>query len=116
MLLVRDVLDKQLIDKAGRKMGRVDGIVIALHEGKPPEVRAIELGSVVLGRRLHERVGRWLQHLAGRCGWNGVYRIPWRRITVTKQEIRVSMTAERTRVLIVERWLRDRIIGRIPGG
>jgi len=116
VLLARDVLDKQLIDKTGRRMGRVDGIVIALHQGRPPEVRAIELGSAVLGRRLHERVGRWLQHLAGRWGWNGVYRIPWRRITVMKHEIRAGMIAERTRALVVERWLRERIVGRIPGG
>ena len=31
--LIRDVLDNQLVDRDGRRMGRVDGIVAELREG-----------------------------------------------------------------------------------
>ncbi|HWI12652.1 MAG TPA: hypothetical protein VNT02_00280 [Burkholderiales bacterium] len=115
MLLVRDVLDKQLVDKTGRKMGRVDGILMTVHKDEPPEVRAIELGSVVLARRVHPRVGSWMARLARRLRLNGVYRISWRRIAVGK-DIRADILGERTRALKLERWLRDRVIARIPGG
>ncbi|MGE5465674.1 MAG: hypothetical protein ACM3RQ_00710 [Methanocella sp.] len=115
MLLARDVLDKQLVDKSGRPMGRVDGIVIAFRPGTRPEVKAIELGSVVVARRLHPRIGRWVLRLARRYHWNGIYRIPWHRIAVGRRGLRADLAAERTRALKVERWLRDEIIARIPG-
>lgn len=115
MLLVRDVLDKQLVDKTGRKMGRVDGILVSMHKEQPPEVKAIELGSVVLARRVHPRVGSWIARLASRLRLTGVYRISWRRISVGR-DIRADIVGERTRALKLERWLRDRVIARIPGG
>ena len=57
MDLVRDVLDKQVVDRNGREMGRVDAIVLEARPGKPPLVRAIEIGPEVLARRLHPALG-----------------------------------------------------------
>ena len=41
MLLGREILDQQVIDAAGRQMGKVDGIVLQLGEirGKPGSIR-----------------------------------------------------------------------------
>src|SRR5436305_13114743 len=78
MDLVRDVLDKQLVDAKQRRLGKVDGLVLALAPGEPPTVAAIELGPRVLARRLSPRVGRWTVAIAPRLGvpHDDPYRIP----------------------------------------
>ena len=38
--LIRDLLDKQLVDSDDTKMGRIDGIVLAIGEGAPQIGRA----------------------------------------------------------------------------
>jgi hypothetical protein len=60
MDLIRDVLDNQLVDRNGRKMGKVDGIAIELRENKPPRLAYIETGAPTLARRLHPRLARWV--------------------------------------------------------
>jgi hypothetical protein len=61
--LVRDLLDTQLVDADETKMGRVDGIVLAIDDDGPPRIDHLELGFAVLARRVHPRVERWLQSL-----------------------------------------------------
>ena len=41
MDLVRDLLDRQLTDRSGRNLGRVDGVVLELRANRPPRVRLI---------------------------------------------------------------------------
>jgi sporulation protein YlmC with PRC-barrel domain len=67
MDVVRDVLDKSVVDRNGREMGRVDGLLLEQDAGQPPRVAAILIGPAALGFRLHpglERaaalVERWL--------------------------------------------------------
>jgi len=45
--LARDVLDKQVIDPDGCKVGKVDGIVLALREHRPPRVIAMEISQAL---------------------------------------------------------------------
>ena len=56
--LGRDVLDKQVVDRDGIKMGRVDGLVLEVREGHAPRIEAIEMGGVVLAARIHPRLAR----------------------------------------------------------
>jgi len=55
MDLLRDILDKQIIDRDLTSLGRVDGIVLELRDNAPPRIDAIELGFAVLARRLGPR-------------------------------------------------------------
>ena len=59
MDLVRDLLDKKVVDRNGREMGRVDRIVLDVREGAPPRVAAFEIGPSALAARLGARLGRW---------------------------------------------------------
>ncbi|PMS29797.1 hypothetical protein C0Z16_17635 [Paraburkholderia rhynchosiae] len=118
MDLVRDVLDKQLVDRHGAKMGRVDGIVAELRPGRPPEVIAIETGSVTMARRIGERAARWVARLAARIGgarYAEPYRIPWSRVRSIKIDIQVDVDVLDTPLGRWQRWLSDHIVGRIPG-
>ena len=56
MDLIRDCLDKQLSDRHGRKMGKVDGLVMQIEKGQQPRIAYIEVGAVTQARRLHPRL------------------------------------------------------------
>ncbi len=58
MDLVRDLLDKQVVDRNDREMGRVDAVILELRPDKAPLVRAIEIGPEVLASRMHPALGR----------------------------------------------------------
>jgi len=112
--LVADVLDKQLVDAKKNKLGKADGLVIVLREGKPPRVAYIECGAAVVARRL----GRWCERavlaLNRRLGVRDQprYRIPWSK--VKDIEIDIDVEIDEHPLLAWEDWLREHIVGRIP--
>jgi hypothetical protein len=117
MDLVRDVLDKQLHDRKLRNMGKVDGLIVELRDGQRPQVTYIEVGGTTLAYRLGDRLARWA--MAWRRRWaNGSplsYRIPWSKVAEVGLDIDLALDGEETPALAWERWLRDHVIGRIPG-
>lgn len=118
MDLIRDCLDKQLLDRNGHKMGRVDGLIMELTgDGEQPRVTFVEVGAVTQATRLHPRLGRLVAALARRWGRaeSDPYRIPWARVVPTGDDVTVGLLAEETPALAWERWLRAHVIGRIPG-
>jgi sporulation protein YlmC with PRC-barrel domain len=60
MHLVRDVLDKPIVDRNRREVGRTDGVVLAM-DSDSLSVRALRVGLAVLGYRLHPAVGRFVE-------------------------------------------------------
>ncbi|MCA1815310.1 MAG: hypothetical protein LC746_02670 [Acidobacteria bacterium] len=117
MDLVRDCLDKQLVDRHGRRMGRVDGIVIEIGGDAQPRVASVEVGVVTQVSRLHPRLGRFAARLARRWGKaaGDPYRIPWSQITATGVNVTAGVEAEKTPAFAWEKWLRAKVVGRIPG-
>ena len=117
MELIRDCLDKQLSDRNGRKMGKVDGLVMLIEEGKRPRVAYIEVGGVTQARRLHPRLARWVARLSKR--WrvdrSDPFRIPWSKAVTSGIDVTVNEDAEKTPALDWEKWLRKNVIGKIPG-
>lgn len=116
--LVRDVLDKQLIDRYETMMGRADGVVLALRDGEPPEVDHLQLGAVVLARRLHPLAERFVEWLRRR--WpvrhEAVQIVRWPTVAeITAHDLKLDLEAETTPALEWERWLRTHIVDRIPG-
>jgi sporulation protein YlmC with PRC-barrel domain len=94
MDLVRDCLDKQLVDRNGHNMGRVDAVILELEEGKQPVVAYIEVGAVSQFERLHRGSGRIVKAISKRWGvarqdpfhMKSGYRIPWNKIDFTDPE------------------------------
>jgi sporulation protein YlmC with PRC-barrel domain len=117
MDLVRDVLDKQLVDKQQRRLGKVDGLVLALAPGEPPKVAAIEVGPLVLARRLSPRIERWTVALVARLGAprDDRCRIPWSKVRDVGLDVEVDVAIEETPLYSWQRWLKRVLIGRIPG-
>jgi hypothetical protein len=119
MHLVADVLDEQLLDKTGKRAGRVDGIVLEQREGRPPRITHVEVSPITLlarfSRRFAQRYARWDKRLGN--GRGVPFRIPWARLQQTGKAWRFDMDAEgETPILVLEDWLRVNIVERIPGG
>jgi sporulation protein YlmC with PRC-barrel domain len=115
MLLAREVLDKQVVDRDGHKVGKVDNIVLELREGERPVVVAIVGGHGALASELGgtaERIGAWLRRfLLGEEGTKPPSRVGWEH--VTQIDVVVHLDTERsesgymsTEDAIWKRWLR----------
>jgi len=116
MDLVRDCLDKQLDDHNKRRMGRVDGLILEIEEGRQPRVAYVEIGVKTLMNRLSKRLGRASGWLMKRLHVDpDPYRIPWGKVRVGLNKVEAEVEAEKTPALEWELWLRKKVIGRIPG-
>ena len=109
MHLGRDVLDKQMLDELRDKMGKVDGLVLELREGEPPRLSHVAMGGAVLAARLKPSFGAWLAKR------RPPLLIPWERVRDVGLDIEVNVCRDDTPAMRVERWLRERVVARIPG-
>ena len=114
MNLVRDVLDKQVLDRNQKKLGKVDGLVLVVGKG-PPRLACIEMGPVVLGNRLGRGFGRLVARL---CGWVGgkeagePFRIPWNQVKDVGLDVGVNLALEETPLDDWQEWLRKKVLRR----
>jgi sporulation protein YlmC with PRC-barrel domain len=117
MELVRDVLDNQIHDEDGSKVGKVDGIVIVLRKGRAPRVVALELGVVTVAARINSALGRWVNRLEQRWGITAgdPVRILFEHVVTVGIDVTVDVAASRTGAWRWEQWLRDHVINRVPG-
>ncbi|TGS19158.1 hypothetical protein EN852_002205 [Mesorhizobium sp. M2E.F.Ca.ET.209.01.1.1] len=118
MQLLRDILDKQVVDREQIKIGKVDSIVAELKPGKPPTVSAVELGSIALARRLGSTPARWTAKLAARLSGRRQarpHRIAWNKVRDIGVDIEFDIDVRRTRIFAWQDWLREHVVGRIPG-
>lgn len=117
MELGRDILDQQVTDREGTPIGRVDGIVLRLRDGRPPTIARLVIG----GRTPLKRISPWLARGAERWRkrWGPAERegfeVPWRQVLKVGIDVKVDVEAEQTPATAWERWVRDHIITRIPG-
>jgi hypothetical protein len=116
MDLVRDLLDEKIVDRNGREMGRVDGIVLSVRDGAPPRIEALELGPAVLAGRVHPTVGRWVAALERGFGVDEgrPLRIPIAKVLDMHDHVKVDLAFGETPAATVEQRLR-RWVGSIPG-
>ena len=117
MDVCRDLLDKQVVDRNGRWLGRVDGIVLEHTDGGPPRLAAILIGPVALAFRLHPAIGRWMAAFERICELpkGRPVRIGLEHIVDIGRYVKTDLSSSETDALAVEHKLR-RWVARIPGG
>ncbi len=118
MKLVRDVLDKKLIDREHCDMGRVSGLVMRVGERSQPHISHILIGGPTLWTRVHPALGRLSTRLAQLWGpkRKDLVRIPWSRVMTVGKDIKLDVKARDIGALDWEIWIAQHIIERIPGG
>jgi hypothetical protein len=112
--LSRDVLDKQVVDREETKMGRVDGLILELRGDQPPRVDAIEMGFVVLARRMSPWMERWVEKLRRfSIRKTASQRVAWAKVMEVKPyHIQLDLKALETPAFDWERWLRDHFVAK----
>ena len=116
MDVIRDVLDKPVVDRNGRQMGRADGIVLAVRDAQPPRLEAVLIGPIALGYRLHPAIGRLVSALERRLGLDHSrpVRVEFGDIETVEHKIRIRLAIGETAADAVEQRLRA-WVSRIPG-
>lgn len=107
------VLDQQVIDRHDRIMGKVDGIVLEVRPGEPARVTHVVVGGTTLLWRIHRGLARWVERRCGKDGRPAL--IPWSRVLRVGVDVKVDVDSSRSPALHWEHWVRDHLIGRIPG-
>jgi sporulation protein YlmC with PRC-barrel domain len=112
------LLDHQLVDRSGRFCGNVDDLEIDVTPEGVHHVVAIIAGPGALLYRLGgKRPGRWLRtHVGNVFGASpDPDRIPMRQVSDIGSTIRVSADRYELGTGATEIWVRDHVIGHIPG-
>jgi len=112
------LLDRQLIDREGRMCGNVDDVEIEIDEDGRAYVSALLSGPGTLAPRLGmRRYGDWMRRAHALVDGDGddPARIPLARVADINNHVTVSLEHDELGSVDGERWVRDHIIGRIPG-
>jgi sporulation protein YlmC with PRC-barrel domain len=117
MHLIRDVLDKGLLDSEEVPMGRVDGLIMHVGERSQPRITHIVVGGATLWGRVHPAFGRLSRRMSK---WWGPkpekeVRIPWSRVKTIGRDIKLDVQAKSTGAIDWELWVAHHVIERIPG-
>ena len=115
-LLVRELLDNQLVDANKRNLGKIDGIALHVAHGKQPRVTHLESGALILARRLGPRWGRFAAFMTRHFGvrTDPVFRVPWSKVTKTGIDIHVDVDGVKSDAFAWEHWLDEHLIRRLP--
>ncbi|MDT5038698.1 MAG: hypothetical protein QOE03_3883 [Micromonosporaceae bacterium] len=118
MLLAFDLLDRQIVDRDGQLVGKVDDLELATADDGGLYVAAILVGQQVLGRRIGGWLGRWMENTARRLEptpGTGPIRIPYDLVGTVDSAVNLTIRRELLQDPPLETWLCDHLIGRIPG-
>jgi sporulation protein YlmC with PRC-barrel domain len=118
MLIGFDLLDRQILDRDGEPVGKVDDVELTYNTDGTARVTALLLGQEVLGDRIGGVLGRCIAGTARRLS-DAPDRPPQRISMDLVAEITNAVTLSVKRELLpdppLETWLRDHLIARIPG-
>jgi hypothetical protein len=113
------LLDRQLVDRDGVLCGKVDDLELTPTDDGTLYVSAVVSGPGALWYRLgRRRLGRWWRdHIGVLMGTTEADpdRIPIRNVADIGSAVTVSIDSASLPSLAAEHWVRDHLIGHIPG-
>lgn len=111
------LLDRQVVDVDDHEVGKVDDVLFEQHSEGPPRLAGLLLGQQALGPRLGGRMGRWWTAVnATLSGDPDPVFVPIERVSEFEPVVRLEVSREDVRnAWRLERWLAERLVGRIPG-
>jgi len=118
MLIGFDLLDRQIVDRDGEPVGKVDDVELDYDERGDAYVTGLLLGQQALGERIGGGLGRWISAIARRMSEppdQPPIRIGFDLVAKIDSAVHLSVARELLPEPPLEVWLRDHLIGRIPG-
>ena len=112
------LLDRQVVDRDGRFVCKVDDLELQIDELGRPYVSAILVGPRALGPRLGGRLGRWVTAIARRLSDGQSEqppRIDFAQVTDIGSAITLARLRDELDVTSLETWVDTHVIARIPG-
>ena len=107
------LLDRQVLDVHDVPITAVDDLELSdvprgapIPEGTPAPVIENLLSGAVLGTRI----------FGGRPPAHRWHRVPWKLVRAVDSAVHVRVEADELEASWPERWIREHVIGRIPGG
>jgi hypothetical protein len=114
-----DLLDRQIVDDEQQSVGKVDDVDFVADGPGPPRVSALRSGAQALGERMGGLVGRTMAGAARRMltdARDGARAVPWSDVAELGYVIKLRAgIAELNLEPALEVWLRDNVIGPLPG-
>jgi sporulation protein YlmC with PRC-barrel domain len=118
MLIGFDLLDRQILDRDGRPVGKVDDVELTYDADGAPYISALLIGQQALGRRIGGVLGRWIAGTARKLADTPdkrPIRIGIEQVSSINSAVNLSVRRELLQEPPLETWLRDHLINRIPG-
>jgi sporulation protein YlmC with PRC-barrel domain len=113
------LLDRQIVDREGRLAGNVDDLELTVpDDGGAPWVSALLAGPAALAEHTGGILRRWLLAVHRRLhheGDPGPARIPFSVVVHVESDVKVAMDRVDIPSTLLERWVRDNVISKIPG-
>jgi sporulation protein YlmC with PRC-barrel domain len=116
---VLELLDRQLVDRDGYLMGKVDDLELEVADepGARPVVTAILSGTGALAGQIGGDAGAWLAAVERRLSQSHSEssRIPFELVLSVESAIAVGASRRELETNRGEKWANDVIIAKIPG-
>jgi sporulation protein YlmC with PRC-barrel domain len=109
------LLDRQVVDRDGKLVCKVDDLELERGTDGSLYVAAILVGSRALGPRTGGRLGLWINAIARRLSSDEVNRIDFALVSDIGSAITLSASRADLHVAPLEDWVREKIIARVPG-
>ncbi|MFI2364367.1 hypothetical protein [Promicromonospora sp. NPDC019610] len=105
------LLSRQVLDAGGEPVRAVDDLELTGPDGAPARAGAeVRVGAILVGPVLFVRV------FGGAVPASRQPRIAWEDVGHVGTAIELTVPSDRLDADWVEHWLRDHVVGRIPGG
>lgn len=113
-----ELMDRQLVDSEGRMLGKVDDVELEEREDGRLVVSGLLTGPGALGPRLGGALGTMVtstwSRLSG-CPADQPRRVDFSLVSEIGTVVRLAFSRESSDLDGFEKWVRDRVIGAIPG-
>jgi sporulation protein YlmC with PRC-barrel domain len=109
------LLDRQVVDRDGLLVCKVDDVEFERGDDGNLYVATILVGPRALAARIGGRIGRWMHGIAERLSTGEISRIDMSMVSEIGSAIKLSASRADLDVDPLEDWVREKIIARIPG-
>lgn len=109
------LLDRQVVDRDGRLVCKVDDVEFERGADGSLYIAKILIGPRALGRRLGGRLGVWVRSIGERLSNDPMPSIDFAQVSEIDSAVELSATRDDLDVTPLDDWVAKHIVGRIPG-